>query len=653
MLGLCTALLALFFASGAAVARPKTSPERGLSSAQRAYLEALVAQARELRLSEHAMWWRLLHYRASLFGPVSEADGEHFFNAPGGKTNPEAELEATLRAFFGPEPSDEKVQHPFCRFPARLAWLSQRLRIDYERLPKRACPALDEYRETTNAKSLTLVFSAYYLNTPASAFGHSFLRLNKREKGARGDREGERQELLDYGIDYSATVDTDNALVYGLKGLLGLFPGHFGKRPYYFKVREYNDYEARDLWEFDLNLTQREVDMAVAHIWELGSTHFAYYYLTENCSYHMLGILEVARPSLDLRGRLSWPVVPVDTVRAMLKSPQLVGRVSFRPSVRSQFRYGLSQLSAEEADAVFALSEDVDAPLPAHFDVEAQVRVLDVALDFIDVRYAKELLDLSSEGSRLRQRLSTRRAATRAVSKAAEPPPRSVHPAGGHGTKRVSLGTGFASDSGFFHALGFRLALHDLSDPSGGYPHELAISFLPTELRIRLETPSVTIEDVSLVSIFSLTPRDRFDDALSWNFRFGGTRLRDVGCRDCFAALFQIGGGRTFASEDSRFLLFLHLDNRVLALAPLEGGIAGLPLRAGLGPLAGVRIAPRANVTFTVSGDAIFLPVQQPFVMWSGRGALRYQYSPGFTVGAQGSVQPEGWSAELASSIYY
>ncbi len=648
-LALVTCFLGLLLVTTQVNAAPPSSPPVSPNRVRRE-VDALVERARALELSQHVMWWRLLHYVSGPFGPVSEADGAPFSNSPDGKTDPEAELEATLRAFFGPEPSDRNLQHPFCRFPARLAWLAARLDIDFTRLPKHLCPALEDYREKTRTQSLTLVFSSYFLNTPASAFGHSFLRLNKRPKPG----ENQRQELLDYGIDYSASVDTDNALIYAVKGLTGLFPGHFSKRPYYFKVREYNDFEARDLWELDLSLTQAEVDMAVAHIWELGSTYFDYYYLTENCSYHMLGILEVARPSLDLRGRLGWPVVPIDTVRAITKSPGLVRRISYRPSVRSQFRYGLSRLSPEETDAVFELGENVEAPLPSYFTREQQVRVLDVALDLIDVRYADELLDIHSEGSRLRQKLSSRRAATGVVSNPRQiPPPSSGHPASGHGTRRLSLGPGWASDAGFYHSAKFRLALHDMSDPSGGYPNELAIGFLPTELRVRVEEQSVTFENFSLIEVQSFTPRDRFDEALSWNFRLGGTRLRDSGCDDCFAGLIEVGGGRAFALWDSKLTFFLHLDNRVVGLAPIEGGIADLPLRAGLGPFGGLRLAPNADWTLLVTGDAIYLPTQTPRVMWSGRGTLRAQYYPGFTVSAEGTVQPEGFSTELLSSIYY
>ncbi len=594
------------------------------------------------------MWWRLLHYRPGVFGVESEADGAPFFNAADGKTNPAAELEATLRALFGPAPKDPQLQHPYCRFPARLAWLNAKLHFDFTRLPKRPCPHLDDFRSRMRAESITLIFSSYYLNTPASAFGHSFLRLNKSLRPG----ETERQELLDYGVDYSATVDTDNSLVYALKGLTGLFAGEFSKRPYYYKVREYNDYEARDLWEFDLKLSQAEVDMAVSHMWELGSTYFSYYYLSENCSYHMLGILEVARPQLNLIDQIGWPVLPVDTLKALFKSPDLVGEITYRPSVRSQFRYRASGLSAEELDLVARLAEDPSTPVPPELDPEAQVRVLDVALDLVDFRHARELLDLESEGSRIKQRLLSRRARTGRVSTPSEVPPLDGHPASGHDSRRFSLGPGWSPGRGPYHDLGFRLALHDLTDPRRGYPSELELTFFDTELRYHYDEATVSVEDFSLVSIHSLAPFDRFASSLAWNFRVGGHRIRDAGCEDCLAGLAEVGGGAAMGLGDS-LVAFVTVNNRLLGLSPIDGGLFDLPLRFGIGPHAGLRLAPRDDWTFTLLGNAEYLPLQAPVLTWNAQAFVRHQYRKNFSLVAEAKAQPEGHSAQLLSAIYF
>ena len=64
-----------------------------------AYLDELLRQAVELRLSDAREWHLLLHYRENLWkGFTSEADGPAFFLASNGKTDPAAELEATHAA---------------------------------------------------------------------------------------------------------------------------------------------------------------------------------------------------------------------------------------------------------------------------------------------------------------------------------------------------------------------------------------------------------------------------------------------------------------------------------------------------------------------------------------------------------------------------
>jgi len=35
--------------------------------------------------------------------------------------------------------------------------------------------------------------------------------------------------------------------------------------PYYLKVREYNDMENRDVWEYELNLSPEEIDRLLMH----------------------------------------------------------------------------------------------------------------------------------------------------------------------------------------------------------------------------------------------------------------------------------------------------------------------------------------------------------------------------------------------------
>ena len=237
-------LLALALAAEpalAATAAPPPSPPLNGPLHGPLDLAALLARAGELKLAEEAGWLRLGHWRPRwLPGVKGDPDGPGFYLAPGGKTDPAAELAATLAGLLAPSPGgDDELKDPYCRFPARLHYLAGRLGFDPASLPPRACPRQLAFFERIQARSVTVVFSSYYMNNPASSFGHTFLRLNKTEVPLPG----KTFELLDYGVDYAATPDTQNALFYAFKGLFGLFKGSFSHYPYYYKVREYADAE--------------------------------------------------------------------------------------------------------------------------------------------------------------------------------------------------------------------------------------------------------------------------------------------------------------------------------------------------------------------------------------------------------------------------
>lgn len=618
------------------------------ATARRAYVEEIVARARAQRLHEDRTWLRLLHYRKTLFGGYdSEADGEPFFTAEDGDSDPAAELEGTLRGFYDPTPPSGKVQHPFCRFPARFAFLDQKLGLDRARLPFQRCPKYEEFTSRLSAKKVILVFSSYYLNNPASAFGHTFLRIGKGE--------GEGRDLLDAGIDFSATVDTTNALLYAFKGMFGLFPGEFRKIPYAAKVREYNDFESRDLWEYELRLTQEEVDRVVAHLWELGSTYFAYYYMSENCSYHILGALEVARPSLRLLDGLGWPVVPADTVKVLYENPGLVRKLTYRPSNRTQFKNRLERLNDAERDAVALVMREPRAPLPPALTEAERVRVLDTAIDLADIEAASDLLkkreDMDQERAARTQALLERRAEVLVPSETVEfAPPFRLVPQSGHDSTRLGLGSGYSRERGYFHTLSFRLALHDLADPVQGYPDGAQIEFMPVRLRYLIESPRLRLEHFSLVRVQSLTPLSRFDRSISWVVDAGLTRTQDRGCRDCLAAYGEFGGGFAIEPFGRAFTLFALADARLFG--PVDSGYFDV-LRFGVGPAGGLRLRFTDAVTLLGTGSWLYLPAQEPEATWNIEAKLRIGFLKDFAFGAEGKLEPEAASVEGVSYLYF
>src|SRR5688572_19908114 len=76
---------------------------RAAAASASSYVEELQARARQHGLARTAQWRALLHYHPAGDGWRSAADGPGFFHAGlAGKTDPEAELVATLAAFARP-----------------------------------------------------------------------------------------------------------------------------------------------------------------------------------------------------------------------------------------------------------------------------------------------------------------------------------------------------------------------------------------------------------------------------------------------------------------------------------------------------------------------------------------------------------------------
>jgi len=615
-------------------------------------VDALVARAAELKLAEDPQWLHLGHWEKTLFGHwQSLAQGSEFFAAKDGARNPKAELAATLRALYGQVPlTQDQVKRGIvsaqCRYPARAVWLVQKLKFNP---PQAKCERLADYFMRLAPQSASIVFSSYYMNNPASAFGHTFLRIHRRDDLVAA----EKRELLDTGIDYSAAPDTSNPIFYAVKGLFGMFKGEFHRYPYYYKIREYNDYESRDLWEYELDLSPQELWMLCAHIFELGSAWFPYYYTRENCSYLILSALEAVAPRLHLLEAVKWPVLPADTVKALFHAKGLVRDVRYRPSAMTQLRARIAGMPGDQVHAVEQLARDAETPL-LPFSPEQQIRIFDAAADLVDVRYAKELVAKpDGEGGKLKQRILERRALIRIPSPELQiPPPLDKRPDVGHGSGRVDASGGASSDGGGFAAVGFRLALHDLADPPDGYPELSQIQFFPSQLRFLPRGHSLRVERLDFLDAISLHAMSALDKSLSWRVRVGAERLRAGGC-DCLVGGFELGSGFTLATASDRLALFA-LGNFRADSGPSLQGLHALPaLRAGAGPTGGVRLRLGDEAVFLTDASWTYFPAAISRTSWSVQSSLRIFGLHSFSLGLEGRLQPNAQEASLTLYAYY
>jgi len=473
------------------------------------FLEASSQEYKEnedsLKLSEQRYWQLLLHATNN----VSEIDDSTFFLATDGKTNPKNELHATLDALFNEERLDDNSTA--CRFPARKAWLKEQLGIDD--FVAVHCDEYDTTLKRLSPKSATLVFPAAHINSPASMFGHTFLRINSAYES----------RLLSYAINYAADANPDesNAVEFAIKGLFGGYFGRYSLLPYYDKLKEYRDTEQRDIWEYNLNLNEAEVLKMVEHIWELNGTHSYYYFFTENCSYNMLWLLELARPTLHLREYFSYQVIPMETVHAA-HLENIIKDTTFRASKRTTLLKYESLIDEEyihmPKELIHSRLKLEDIVQNRQIALQQKQYILEASIEFLEYAFSRNKMS-KEEYLEMFHALSKARAALGSGARLdIQTPP---NPLNSHRAIRTTAGFGYqeSSEVGF---LGIRPAYHDLFDSNYGFLRGTQIEF--GDILLSYAQDELKVEKATILSIASIAQRSEFFDSFSWRTKFGWDR---------------------------------------------------------------------------------------------------------------------------------
>lgn len=592
------------------------------------YLEELQQRASSAGLHEQRYWHLLLHYRPTLIGEYeSEADEAGFFLAPNGKTDPAAELQATIGQFFSTEPVGRSRQPARCAFIARYHWLKDALAIDESRLPAESCERFQAWLKELNPASVTMIFPSAFMNNPSSMFGHLLLRVD--QKG-----QTERTRLLAYTVNYAADVTTENGVAFAVLGIVGGFKGYFSTHPYYVKAREYGDFENRDLWEYRLNLSEEQIDRLLMHVWEMGNASFDYFFFKENCAYHILSLLDVADPEIRLTDRFWFYTFPSDGIRMIAETPGLVEQVTFRPSRATQIRRGHEALSSAERTWLGkivdqpALAESADfAQLPA----QRQALVLDVASDYLLYRVATAGDDPAADQER-NKAILVARSKLRVPFVARTIRPFTGPPDQGHRIMRAGLGVGWREGE-VFSEVNFRLAFHDLLDPEYGYTPDAQIEALGISLRHYAGSRHTRIERFTLVDIVSLSPVNALFQSPSWKIATGFKTIEHNGCRFC--RIGNLNGGIGIAAESSLFKREVYFG--FADLAAEYGRVFNRDHRIGAGASAGALIDVTERWKIGVSAGYLEFPLgdrsgewrisaQQRFTLGKNL-ALRFEFN--------------------------
>lgn len=463
--------------------------------------------------------WTDKYWKALLHIPVnnkSEIDSPNFFLSTNGQLNPKEELIQTLNGLFDTTKlGDDSIG---CKFPARKSWLIKRLSL--KNLPNVSCSKFDKWFKQLDATSATLVFPSAHINSPASMFGHTFLRINSSYNS----------KLLSYAVNYAANADkkTENGFIFAIKGLFGGYYGQYNLLPYYEKLKQYRDTEQRDIWEYNLNLTKNEVVQMVKHIWELKDTYSNYYFFDENCSYNMLWLLEIARPTVTLRDRFFYQVSPPETIFEIVNA-NLVKSKDYRPSKRKVLTEYENYLNSDEIVIAKLLSTDITKIKSfmdnKNFSLRKKQLILESATELAEYYYIQGKTTKSSY-LEISHNLSKNRAFLGNGNKIEISPP--TNPDQAHRQLSFSLGYRNTNEDNFL-ILGLRPTYHDITNNDTGFLVGTQIEFFTPQFLYDVESHNLKVDYLKLLTISSLAPQTKFFKPFSWStsWQFDRESLND------------------------------------------------------------------------------------------------------------------------------
>lgn len=583
--------------------------------------DAYGAKAEQLQLADQLAWKRLMYTDAQDQSEVAYAG---YFLSQDGQHNLKNELSANVQALFQDASPNQSIR---CRFPARSQWLMAQLQIQSSQLPEAKCPELDDWFGKIKPYKATLIYATDFMGNPSSMFGHTLLRIDPKDQ--------KQLNLVSYAINYAATVANADGWSFAWKGLTGLYPGEFSLMPYYRKVKEYGDFESRDLWEYELNLSEAETQFLVKHIWEMQNVSFPYYFVSDNCAYRLLGLLDTVRPELDLKNQFKAAAIPIETIRSVARQG-LVAETVYRPALETQLLAQARQhgniLAKKAHQLAFTAPLQMQAQLSAYSEIE-RAKILEMAYDDLYLYLTSRKVEGEFAQPRLRQLLVLRSEMHTEKQRKDTARP-NTDPVQGHHARNLQFTAGKVQGDSFFE-LGHRQAYHDLIDPQGGFRTGTQLMFWDGALQYRQD--ELKLEHFNFLSVNSYNPLTPFKTPLSWGFNFGWQQ-EALGAHGQFSETHQHGvanlsvqTGFSKANSDRSHLCYAQMQMHLQGSQSLDNG-----WRAGAGPALGCQNIWSDKINSLVQ---IELPFWQDQSQWAVRLNSQLQYS----VDAQNALRV-GWA---------
>lgn len=494
-------------------------------------------------LAQHPQWLTLLHYdeghwRTPARSAVLDDD---FFLSSTGRTDPLAELLATYRAFRRGDASKDAAH---CRFPARALWLARHTDVDPD--ASASCSKWQNWKARQEDTSTGLVFATGYLGNPASFFGHLLLHLDSGPVSAHDSS----NRLLDTSLNFGADVPPeDGMLTYITKGVFGGYQALFSQAPFYRNSTLYNEREMRDLWHYEIDLSDEQQQLLVAHLYEIMGRQYRYLFLIDNCASRIARLLDLFTDTPVSTSFSLW-VDPESVVRALneatIDGRPAVSGITHIPSRRLITEHHFNALAPREREAATHLASDIntlDLNSAAYMDLEqpSRQRVLEALGSF--TAYRRSLNSVNNLEHTDQTILAARIALPpgEAIGGLESPDPITDIPPGA----RIQLKGSYLDNSEPTTVLSFRPMLYDLLESSASRMPNASLEVLSAELSLSSGKLSARKLDLFNVTNLYNNPLPRPETSnLAWHAS-AGWRQSALDCHGCLDRQISVLAGKS------------------------------------------------------------------------------------------------------------
>lgn len=442
----------------------------------------------------------------------------------------EDEMYATVNKLYNSQ--DVSI---LCQYPARYLWLNKYLNFFSDDFNQ--CSDLKEFLKKAPLEKLSVIFASENLTQPSSMMGHVFLKIEGLNH---------KQISTEHAISFFTDIRDFNIPKLIIESLVTGKNGYYTLSPYEQNRDYYLFEEQRNIWEYEVSISEEQKKLIHYYLYELKKIQFTYYFQKYNCATLIQNILYLLTDKQKQQTEL-WDS-PLDVVR-FIHQHKLVSQTKLIPSSKWKIKALIqnSKIPQKTLETLKkqVLSESIEDKAPLYLEKLSQddrVKAIEMAIAYNDYLYQIREKDSISWSHKLDELKGIKKYFSQETYLDFS---NYKNPANTIKDSQVSFGHKHSLGKRLF-LFGFLPASHTLMDDHSEYQNETELKMGELTLSYNEDSKETSLESIILYSVVSYQPTDILTQGLSGKLELG-YKPETTGMLDEKKSFFMTAGlGKTY-----------------------------------------------------------------------------------------------------------